>query len=124
MKFLSSLQCLFVLKLHPTSIPHPSLIRYSHSSFSSSIPTLFFHSITNLRHFSSFAIWVCLKFLLERFNCFSQRKCGSFFMHNHLPELNNNPHFSLTFHTRLSSTNTNGNVRSNNKKYFFLNYLC
>ncbi|CAL5201247.1 unnamed protein product [Lathyrus oleraceus] len=50
------------------------------------------------------------QFLLERFNCFSQRKCGSFFMHNHLPELNNNPHFSLTFHTRLSSTNTNGNT--------------
>ncbi|CAK8564900.1 unnamed protein product [Lathyrus sativus] len=50
------------------------------------------------------------QFLLQRFNGFSQRKCGTFFMHNHLPEMNNNPYLSLTFHTRLCSSNTNGNT--------------
>ncbi|CAI8595907.1 unnamed protein product [Vicia faba] len=50
------------------------------------------------------------QFLLQRFNCFSQRKCGTFFIHNHFSELNNNTHLCLTFNTRLCSTNTNGNT--------------
>ncbi|XP_058722120.1 uncharacterized protein LOC131593571 isoform X2 [Vicia villosa] len=43
------------------------------------------------------------QFHLQRLNCFS-RKCATFFMHNRLPDLNNNTHL------RLCSSNTNGNV--------------
>ncbi|KEH32933.1 hypothetical protein MtrunA17_Chr3g0080911 [Medicago truncatula] len=47
------------------------------------------------------------QFLLQRFNCFSKRKCSTLFMHNHLC---NNTNLFLTLRTKPCSSNTNDNA--------------
>nr|XP_004516531.1 uncharacterized protein LOC101500524 isoform X3 [Cicer arietinum] len=59
-------------------------------------------------HFSSTLL--SHQFLLERFNAFSNRKCGTLFVHNHLPQLKSNTHLCLTLHTRFCSSNNTHNA--------------